>query len=230
MATMAIIGGDGAGKPTVAKRLEADDPARVRYIYMGANIESSNVALPTSRAMLRFKLWLYARRAKRKGITDPSYVSTHHEAHRSVKYGPVLGALRTANKLAEACYRQLVSWWYQRRGYVVIYDRHLLFDAALGGTGTRTSDRVHYRLLRRFHPRVDISIFLDAPPDLLLRRKGEGTLDDLEQRRNSYLREGRRTANFVVVDASMSIDEVVHVVSRALETVRIGTDTPRATG
>ena len=49
MTTVAIIGADGAGKSTVAKALEGSMPLPTKYIYMGANIESANIALPTSR-------------------------------------------------------------------------------------------------------------------------------------------------------------------------------------
>ena len=221
MATMAIIGADGAGKTTVAKTLAATAPMRVKYIYMGTNIESSNVALPTSRLMLRFKFWVYTRRAEREGITDKSYVSTHHEAHRSVRYGPVMSVLRTANKLAEAMYRQLVSWTYQRRGYIVIYDRHFIFEAALGGTkGARVGDRAYLWALTRFYPRPDLTVFLDAPPEVLLQRKGEDTLKILAQRRESYVEEGRKTAQFFVVDANRRLDDVVDEVGRHLATLR----------
>jgi thymidylate kinase len=128
--------------------------------------------------------------------------------------------LRAANKLAEAMYRQLVSWTYQRWGYIVIYDRHFLFEAALGGTkGTRVGDRAYYRALTRLYPRPDLTVFLDAPPEVLLQRKGEGTLEVLARRRESYVEEGRRTANFFVVDANRRLNDVVDEVGRHLATL-----------
>ena len=49
MYTVALIGGDGAGKTTIADQLRDSFPLPLKYLYMGINIESSNVALPTSR-------------------------------------------------------------------------------------------------------------------------------------------------------------------------------------
>ena len=72
MTVIAIIGADGAGKSTVARALEASLPFRTKYIYMGSNIESSNIALPTSRLILYLKRLSFRRVAKREGITETS--------------------------------------------------------------------------------------------------------------------------------------------------------------
>ena len=42
MATIALIGADGSGKTTIAKMLLESPPAKMKYLYMGLNIESSN--------------------------------------------------------------------------------------------------------------------------------------------------------------------------------------------
>jgi GTPase SAR1 family protein len=49
MFTVALIGGDGAGKTTIANRLVEDLPFRVKYLYMGFSTISSNAALPTTK-------------------------------------------------------------------------------------------------------------------------------------------------------------------------------------
>ena len=56
MTIIALIGADGAGKTTVARRLESELGRRAKYIYLGNNIESANYALPTSRLIVRLKL------------------------------------------------------------------------------------------------------------------------------------------------------------------------------
>ena len=107
--------------------------------------------------------------------------------------GKMRAALRLANRLAEEWFRQILSWVYQTLGYVALYDRHFLFDFhTIGKPGQtpRLSDRLHVWLLRSLYPRPDLIIFLDAPPEVLMARKGEATLDYLELRRRAFLQAG----------------------------------------
>ena len=55
MTTVALIGPDGAGKTTVARKLADVLPVPVRYLYMGVSTDSSNVMLPTTRITRRVK-------------------------------------------------------------------------------------------------------------------------------------------------------------------------------
>ena len=222
MTTVAIIGADGAGKSTVARGLEASLPLPAKYIYMGSNIESSNIALPTSRLILYMKRLSFRRVAKREGITDPSFLSTHHSAHRSVKYGPVAATFRLANRLAEGYFRQLVSLVYELRGFVVVYDRHLLSDAWDVTRHSRLNDRAYHWILTHLYPRPDLVIFLDAPAEVLFARKGEGSLDYLEQRRKAYGAQSLTTSSFIRVDATQSLEDVLAEVNGHILTARSG--------
>ncbi|HVD10034.1 MAG TPA: hypothetical protein VNB88_05245, partial [Gaiellaceae bacterium] len=94
--------------------------------------------------------------------------------------------------------------------------------------------RLHGFLLSRLYPQPDLVIYLDAPPELLLARKGEGTLESLGRRRHDYLELAKVMKNFVVVDASRSTDEVT---AEVVELVRAfpaassaGSSMPRADG
>ena len=55
MFTVALIGPDGAGKSTVGRELERRLSFPAKYIYMGVNLESSNLVLPTTRLILGIK-------------------------------------------------------------------------------------------------------------------------------------------------------------------------------
>ena len=55
MFTVALIGPDGAGKSTISRRLQASINRPIKYVYMGINLEASNIMLPTTRLMLALK-------------------------------------------------------------------------------------------------------------------------------------------------------------------------------
>src|SRR4051812_18703285 len=53
--TVALIGPDGAGKTTIARRLESAAELRIKYLYMGVSAASSNRLLPTTRVLYALK-------------------------------------------------------------------------------------------------------------------------------------------------------------------------------
>lgn len=217
MFTVALIGADGAGKSTIANRLLESFPMRIKYIYMGLNTESSNIALPTSRLALYLKLRSYKKTAERSGNTDPGFVSTHHMAHRIDRRGKLVATVRLLNRMAEEWFRQFVAWGYLLRGYIVLYDRHFLFDAASTDTqNQRLTDRIHQWVLNHIYPQPDLVIFLDAPPEVLFSRKGETTLDYLQQKRKAFLEQGKKMANFVRIDTTQPVDTVLAKVTQTV--------------
>jgi thymidylate kinase len=64
------------------------------------------------------------------------------------------------------------------------------------------------RLASRCMPQPDLVIYLDAEPEILLSRKQEVASNELIQARRSYLQFATKTTSAVIVDASMSLDEV----------------------
>jgi len=216
MTTIAIIGADGAGKTTIAKMITRDNPETVKYLYLGANIESGNHRLPTSRLILYLKLRAYRKKAERKGITDPNYISTHHKAHREVKYGRLGSWLQMANRLLEGAYRQTIAALFELSGRTVICDRHLYVDGLVVRKSPRLIDRVYLWALTHLFPKPDLVVFLDAPPETLQARKAEGTVERLREWRETYLRAGELLPNFVTVDASQPLNEVYTEVSRRI--------------
>jgi thymidylate kinase len=57
--TVALVGGDGAGKTTIAKSLQESSELSWKYMYMGISLISSNKALPTSRLIRFLRLRAY---------------------------------------------------------------------------------------------------------------------------------------------------------------------------
>lgn len=217
MTTVALIGPDGSGKTTVATALATALPRPVRYLYMGVSADSSNVMLPTTRI---------ARRVKRAigGSPDTAGPPSHDDiaARRRPTSLPLRllrsgrAALRLGNRFAEEWYRQLVAWRWQREGAIVIYDRHFFVDYHaydVSAEHARTLEqRIHGRLLRLL-PKPDLVVYLDAPGEVLLARKGEGTAEALEQRRVEYRAIASSVPRFVEVDATQEVDAVVSIVA-----------------
>ena len=180
--TVALIGCDGAGKTTVARALERTPDLPVRYLYMGVSAESSNRRLPTTRI---------AHAVKRRRDDAPPAASRGHPracTRRTCRAGRA--GLRLANRLAEEWYRQLIAQRYVARGWVVVFDRHFLADyhaSDVAGVDRPLSRRIHGWMLAHAYPRPDLVILLDAPPEVLHARKGEGTLASLARRRADYL-------------------------------------------
>lgn len=217
MVAVALVGGDGAGKSSIARELVTACDGRARYLYMGMNPDSSNFSLPTTRLM-------FAMKKRRAGAGAGESVSMHTLENRKVQRGRVLSAARLVNRIAEELVRQLISWGSQMAGRTVIYDRHFFFDywQTASGSKPRLSDRLHLWFLRWVYPKPDIVILLDAPPDVLLARKDEVPAGYLEKRRAALIEAGRHVKRFEVVDASRPFVEVFGDVVDVVDDVKPG--------
>ena len=213
MITVALIGADGAGKTTIARRLAASFPLPVRYLYMGMNAQSANIALPTSRLLFALKARKHRKPANRGTGNEPQAVSLHSLEQRRNTRGRVGAALRLIHRLAEQSLREFVSWIYRLRGYIVIYDRHFLFDFARKGgreakKSQQPSNRIQDWFLRHVWARPDLVIFLDAPPEVLYERKKEVPIEYLRTRREAFLSAKKSVSHFERVDASQPLEQV----------------------
>jgi thymidylate kinase len=206
MASIALIGPDGAGKTTLTRMLESSGILPFRYLYMGVDLNASNIALPTSRLFQRWQA--RAHRASAHPTGDIRRVPVRTSAR---------GIIRLLALLAEEWFRQFVSWYYQLRGFTVLYDRHFVFDFApeLAGNAPEPLDkRLHRWFLRYLYPRPGLVLFLDAPGELLFARKGDSNPHELERRRQVLLQLGSSTPRFRRVDATRPLAEVFAEVAQ----------------
>jgi len=217
MFSVALIGPDGAGKTTLTAQLRQSCTIPVKCLYMGINMEASDHALPTSRLVEYFK----RRRGTESGLycrADDS-PSAGEGTNRGLA-GWLWPIGRLINRLLEEWYRQLLSWGYQLRGYAVVYDRHFLYDFTLDGVDGENQPadkRIHRWFLEHCYPRPYLTIYLDAPAEVLFARKGEKTLEELERRRQAFLKFGQRVKNFTRIDVTQTFDVVYAEVSRIVE-------------
>jgi len=223
MFTVALIGPDGAGKTTLAKHLENSFPLPVKYLYMGDNIESSNFVLPTTR-------WLKKRQKKAVPMVVAASAGgngVHAASAKSPSGGVRAGlkllkkALGFTNRILDEWYRQLVAFYYVRRGYLVLYDRHFIYDYYHFDIQPQSGDRslkrkLHGFFLKHGFSEPDLVICLDAPGEVVFRRKGEFSVEFLEKRRSQYLDLKNVVANFAVVNADQDLDKVKQEVSEVI--------------
>ncbi len=220
MFTVALIGPDGAGKTTIGRRLEHRLPLPVKYVYMGVNLDSSNHMLPTTRLIHAIKR---ARGAKPDvaGPPDPNRVKPRPKGAVRRMAASLKSGLRLMNRIGEEWFRQGLAWYYQRRGKIVIFDRHFFsdyyaYDIANSKRERTLSSRIHGFMLAHIYPQPDLVIYLDAPAEVLFARKGEGTIEALERRRHDYLQLRDLVKHFAVVDASQPEDDVAREVSKLI--------------
>jgi thymidylate kinase len=210
---LTLVGADGAGKSTQARRLCASLGGSARYIYMGSNPQAFTHALPTTKA------WLQAKRALGREVhhSGPPEPGVTRPPER-----PVDRALRNLKSLAVFClrisedlHRLAVASIYARRGLVVVMDRHPYPDYYMRRVREtdewlRWGDRLHAFLLRHVYPRPSNLVLLDAPAEILHARKPEGSLTAVEARRQEYLEMIRTLPPeaVTVLDVSRSEDAV----------------------
>jgi thymidylate kinase len=221
MFTVAIIGPDGAGKTTLAKHLEKTFPVPVKYLYMGDNIESSNFVLPTTRWLkkkqLKAKLKNASASSGRNGVHGESRTSRQRGGVKQA-LKPVKKSLGFINRILDEWYRQLVAFYYQRRGYVVLYDRHFIydyyhFDIQPQNAAPSFKRRLHGFFLKHGFSEPDLVICLDAPGEVVFKRKGEFSVEFLEKRRHQYLDLKSTVRNFAVVNVDQDLDKVKQEVT-----------------
>ena len=221
---VAIIGADGAGKSTVARKLCDAHPLSMKYIYMGASLEASNISLPTSRLLVTMKRRRLAQISTDYDRLPPAALMTDAMSAR-LPTGKAVKAFGVINRIAEEWYRQFFVWYYTWRGYIVICDRHFLYEyfpdsKSLDSKDRRLSVRLHESLLRRFYRKPHLTVFLDASPEVLYARKPEWTIEHLEKQRAGIIEQGKVAKEFVRVDATQSEDIVFSDVYARIERFR----------
>ncbi len=204
--SVALIGIDGAGKSTVARAVVDRLPFPAAYLYMGVNLDASPVMLPTTRAAVTLK--------RRRGHHPDMTANRATDARPVGPLGMLRRLVRMTNWLAEEAYRAVLARRLQRRGSVVVFDRHFFCDyyaSAIAPTSERRAldVRIHGFVLDRWYPRPDLVLMLDAPSDVLVARRPEVIADSVARRREEYLDLAWVVPAFEVITVDRPLEQVV---------------------
>jgi len=212
---LTLVGADGAGKSSQAKRLCAALNGSARYVYMGSNPSAFTHALPTTKAWNRIK-GAIGKEIHHSGPPEPG--ATRRPASLLVRGAQNVKSLAVVGlRVSEDMYRLLVVAAYARSGHIVVLDRHPYPDYFTRrvqdqdtDTWLRWGDRIHGFLLRNVYPRPRDLVLLDAPAEVLHARKPEGSLAALQARRQEYLDVIRTLpeATVTVIDVTGSEESV----------------------
>lgn len=225
--TVAMVGADGSGKTTVAKELVASSEWPVKYVYLGPAVASSDNALFTT----RIAGWLKRRKLKKsdaKFVSAPPRSLMTPDQRKRLSRGRIFKALGLVNRIMEEWYRQLIVYYHRLRGKIVVCDRHFIYEYGVDladKDGEILSVRIHDWHLKNLYPRPELTLFLDAPTDVLYARKPEWPEEYLQEQRDRITEQGRHAANFVVIDVSQPLDKVIADVESVIgRFVNVGAD------
>jgi thymidylate kinase len=111
----------------------------------------------------------------------------------------------------------LIGFAHMARGRLVVFDRYTE-DAFLPPPSDETAPKRLGRRIRTWMacPPPDLTIVLDAPGEMMFRRKGEHSPERLERQRQRYLGLRGRLPHVVIVDATQRPDEVRRAATRHL--------------
>ncbi len=184
-----IAGPDGAGKSTVARALAVSIGSVYRFHWRPA-------LLPHHR-----------------GSQDGSSQAARPHARRPHSVG--VSALRVIYFAADYVVARLV-WRVRPPGELILVERGW-WDMAVDPRRYRlTVPPWLTRALGRLTPQPDMLIVLDAPADVLVRRKQELCLSELDRQRRAWLELTIPGAEKVVIDATKTPEQVVAAAREAI--------------
>lgn len=189
---VALVGPDGAGKSTLARRLATELPVATTVLYLGTRPRRPASGRPTS------------------GVDRDARDSGRPSRRRAIRE-PLFVLVKTARQVPTLWRALRLSW----QGHVVLCDRHPLDALVVDGRETRLGRVVERVVVRWLVPRPDQVLVVAAPPDEMFRRKGEHDTVRLAGWLDAY-REVLVPRGAVVVDNGGDVEAAARAASTAV--------------
>jgi thymidylate kinase len=131
-----------------------------------------------------------------------------YQKNGQVSAGSGIKRLGFIGRLLVQWQRYLMARYHQARGRFVIFDRYS-YDALLPPPQPLSWSKQWRRwLLAHACPAPDLVLVLDAPGEVLYARKGEHSIDSLEEQRQRYLQLKKHLPQMMVVDATRDAEQM----------------------
>lgn len=178
---IAFFGIDGSGKSTllqeIKKKFEKEKNLEVKIVYMGLGNEFN---LPLLRQIMKFTS------KRRYGKAGASQENLRKQNYRSRSFFWILG------QYSELWLRYLKAKKWLRKNSeksgkdcVVLFDRYFYDGLILGS-------RSSFNFFKHFTPKVDKSLLVVAPADVIWKRKKEAKVEDVE----NYYKKAERLSKY----------------------------------
>lgn len=186
--SVCILGPDGSGKTSVSQKLERTLEGTVKRVHL-----------------LHLKPWFFRKLTSQSPVIDP-----HGKPPRGVLIS-IINILAWGLEL----FLDQVAHGY-KNCTLRIWDRYY-HDMLVDPLRYRYGGPMWLaRWVGKLIPKPDIWILLDAPPELLQKRKQEVPFEETARQRKEYLNLVKGMKNGIVIDASQDLDDVVADVNAAI--------------
>ncbi len=189
---IAFMGPDGCGKSSVIEAVAAE-------------------LAPAYRGVLRFHMrpnFLKVRAGERAPVVDP-----HGKPPRGFFMSTVKGLYMASDYFAGYLARIRPA---MMRTHLVISDRYF-YDILIDTKRIRYGGpRWLLRLIGRMIPKPELTLLLNAPPDVLWSRKQEVPFEEVVRQQQAYLQLARRSKSVVVIDAAQPLETVIEQAQAAI--------------